>query len=172
MFVWHHKTLLIMFSCFSSSLLNNNYSYGMIEMGGASTQIAFFEPNGDVMANLFKLQIGGARHWNIYVHSFLYFGVNGAWSRLNARLYDNGFGTSINPCLPPGFNMTYESWMHINSEGGYLLAHENPESVPYNTTMTNDKSDFEECSDMARVLLRKKVRTYESILMMMDRMLK
>ena len=28
-------------------------------MGGASTQIAFFQPNGDVMANLFKLQIGG-----------------------------------------------------------------------------------------------------------------
>jgi hypothetical protein len=129
----------------------------MIEMGGASTQIAFFEPNGDVMANLFKLQIGGARHWNIYVHSFLYFGVNGAWSRLNARLYDNGLGTSINPCLPPGYAITYESWIHTNSEEGYLLPRGSPESVPYTTTMTNDKSDFEQCSNMARVLLRKEV---------------
>jgi hypothetical protein len=48
----------------------------MIEMGGASTQIDFFEPNGDVMANLFKLQIGAARHWNVYVHSLLVF-----WSK-------------------------------------------------------------------------------------------
>jgi len=33
-------------------------TYGVLEMGGASTQIGFFEPHGDVMANLFKLQIG------------------------------------------------------------------------------------------------------------------
>ena len=49
-------------------------TYGVLELGGASTQIGFFEPNGDVMANLFKLQIGASKHWNVYVHSFLYFG--------------------------------------------------------------------------------------------------
>eukprot|EP00980_Cylindrotheca_fusiformis_P018175 scaffold5887_cov122-Cylindrotheca_fusiformis.AAC.4 len=125
-------------------------------MGGASTQIAFFEPNGDVMANLFKMQLGGARHWNIYVHSFLYFGVNGAWSRLNARLYNNGLGVSnINPCLPPGFNMTFSSWIHTNPEKGFLLPRNSNQSIPYNTTMINPKSDFEQCSRMARLLLRK-----------------
>lgn len=131
----------------------------MIEMGGASTQIAFFEPNGDVMANLFKMQLGGARHWNVYVHSFLYFGVNGAWSRLNARLYNNGLGVNnINPCLPHGFSLNYTSWIHTNPEEGYLLPRSSPESVPYTTNMTNHHSDFEHCSTMARVLLRKGVR--------------
>lgn len=55
-------------------VLNPHGTWGMLEMGGASTQIAFFQNNGDIMANLMKLQIGGARHWNIYAHSFLYFG--------------------------------------------------------------------------------------------------
>jgi Golgi nucleoside diphosphatase len=40
-------------------------TYGVLEMGGASAQIGFFEPNGDVMANLFKLQLGSAKHWNV-----------------------------------------------------------------------------------------------------------
>ena len=39
-----------------------------------------------LQANLFKLQLGGARHWNIYTHSFLYFGVNGAWERYAASI--------------------------------------------------------------------------------------
>jgi GDA1/CD39 (nucleoside phosphatase) family len=55
-------------------VLNPHRTWGMLEMGGASTQIAWFQNNGDIMANLMKLQIGGARHWNIYAHSFLYFG--------------------------------------------------------------------------------------------------
>jgi GDA1/CD39 (nucleoside phosphatase) family len=46
----------------------------MVEMGGASTQIAFFENSRDLMANLFKLQLGASRHWNVYVHSYLYVG--------------------------------------------------------------------------------------------------
>ena len=60
-------TLLQASEGIGTTVLNPKLTYGMIEMGGASTQIGFFEPNGDVMANLFKLQIGGARHWNIYV---------------------------------------------------------------------------------------------------------
>lgn len=55
-------------------VLNPHRTWGMLEMGGASTQIAWFQNNGDIMADLMKLQIGGARHWNIYAHSFLYFG--------------------------------------------------------------------------------------------------
>ena len=81
-------------------------------MGGASTQIAFFQPSGDVMANLFKLQIGAAKHWNVYAHSFLYFGINGAYARHNARLVTNAAMSTnktnlrnlgiYNPCLPGG----------------------------------------------------------------------
>jgi GDA1/CD39 (nucleoside phosphatase) family len=49
----------------SGTVLHPETTYGVLEMGGASAQIGFFEPNGDVMANLFKLQIGAAKHWNV-----------------------------------------------------------------------------------------------------------
>ena len=81
---------------------------GVLEMGSASTQICFFEPNGDGMANLFKLQLGAAKHWNVYAHSFLYFGINGAYDRLHARMYNesviknNGTTDIYNPCLQGG----------------------------------------------------------------------
>ena len=131
----------------------------MIEMGGASTQIGFFEPNGDVMANLFKLQIGAARHWNIYVHSFLYFGVNGAWARLNARL-----PTTRNPCLPVGSKMDYQTWIHIDEEGR-LLPRSSAESTMYTVTLSNDEgADFELCSTVTRKLLRKEVRMCRTLL--------
>ncbi|KAG5177862.1 nucleoside phosphatase GDA1/CD39, partial [Tribonema minus] len=47
---------------------------GALDMGGASTQISFFRPDQDIMSNLFKLQIGSQKHWNVYTHSFLGFG--------------------------------------------------------------------------------------------------
>lgn len=130
----------------------------MIEMGGASTQIGFFEPNGDVMANLFKLQIGGARHWNVYVHSFLYFGVSGAWSRLNAQLYryNLGNGTAINPCLPLNAEVNFTSWIHA-TKNMQLLPRSSPLSTEYSVTMKNNKIDFDACSSISRKLLRKEV---------------
>ena len=141
------------------------FSYGMIEMGGASTQIGFFENNGDLMANLFKLQIGGARHWNVYVHSFLYFGINGAWSRLNSRLVDaiggvnNTATTFLNPCLPVNSEVTFSSWIHTNAQG-QLLPRSSPLSTEYSVTMYNNRSDFESCSAITRLLLRKQVREW------------
>lgn len=136
-------------------VLNPHRTWGMLEMGGASTQIAWYENQGDVMANLMKLQIGGARHWNIYAHSFLYFGVNGAWWRLNARLYMRGKNsTTINPCLPSGVSFDFESWIHYDKEER-PLPRSDPRSTYYNVTMSNNKPDFEQCSLITRALLRK-----------------
>lgn len=63
-----------------------NSSVGALDLGGASTQISFFVPDQDILANMFKLQIGAQKHWNIYTHSFLYFGVNSARDRLHMNL--------------------------------------------------------------------------------------
>jgi len=57
-------------------------AFGTLEMGGASTQIAFYQPDQNVLANLFKLQIGPSKHWNIYAHSFLQYGRVSARSRM------------------------------------------------------------------------------------------
>jgi hypothetical protein len=104
-------------------------------------------------ANLFKLQLGGSRHWNVYVHSFLYFGVNGAWSRLNAMLlWDKG--TKVNPCLPSNSEIAFDSWIHTEVGQHYFLPRSSPESTPYSVIMTSNHSDFQQCSDLTYKLLR------------------
>ena len=47
---------------------------GSMEMGGSSAQISFYKPEQDILAGLFKLQLGGRSHINIYAHSFLHYG--------------------------------------------------------------------------------------------------
>ena len=44
---------------------------GSMEMGGSSAQISFYKPDQDILAGLFKLQIGTRAHVNLYAHSFL-----------------------------------------------------------------------------------------------------
>jgi len=58
-----------------------NSSYGTLDLGGSSTQIAFYVPSQDISEGLYKLQIGGQKHWNVYTKSFLQFGVVSARKR-------------------------------------------------------------------------------------------
>jgi len=94
-------------------------AYGSLELGGASAQIAFYDSNEDILANLFKVQVGQQRHWNIYAHSFLHYGQNSArrrmWGKLAEdvgcykekefkKLQENGKACSIRDyCLPKGY---------------------------------------------------------------------
>jgi Golgi nucleoside diphosphatase len=155
------KGSLIETSLGTGTVIHPNNTIGMVEMGGASTQIGLFINSGDVMANLFKLQIGAARHWNVYVHSFLYFGVNSAYSRLNAKLVWRN--TTVNPCLPAGTAVKFNSWFHLNDHGQYL-PRSSPNSTSYTVTMMNNVTDegvrgheesFEQCSNLTYSLLRK-----------------
>jgi len=57
-------------------------AFGTLEMGGASSQIAFFQPEQSIITNFFKLQVGAAMHWNIYAHSFLQYGRVSARARM------------------------------------------------------------------------------------------
>lgn len=51
----------------SGTVTSPKQTFGALDLGGASTQIAFYEPNEDIMANLFKLQIGQGKHWYVFV---------------------------------------------------------------------------------------------------------
>lgn len=53
-------------------------TFGTLDLGGASTQIAFFVPSQDISEGLYKLQIGSQKQWNVYAKSFLTFGVHSA----------------------------------------------------------------------------------------------
>ncbi len=60
---------------------NMSQSFGTLDLGGSSTQIAFYLPSEDIMEGLYKLQIGGQKHWNVYTKSFLKFGITSARRR-------------------------------------------------------------------------------------------
>lgn len=63
-----------------------NHTYGTLDLGGASTQIAFYLPSQDILEGLFKLQIGGQKEWNVYAKSFLQFG-----KRIIHRIYRTNY---------------------------------------------------------------------------------
>lgn len=65
-----------------------NSTYGTIDLGGASTQIAYFLPSQDILEGLYKFQIGNQKIWNVYTKSFLSFGVNSARERHLTGLVD------------------------------------------------------------------------------------
>ena len=53
---------------------------------------------------MFKLQIGAQKHWNVYTHSFLYFGLNSSRERMHIQLVEEAKRKKVNnPCLPAGY---------------------------------------------------------------------
>eukprot|EP01038_Epipyxis_sp_PR26KG_P015106 gene15106-20325_t len=68
-----------------------NSTYGTLDLGGSSTQIAFYVPSQDISEGLFKLQIGSQKYWNVYTKSFLQFGVVSARKRHLLELADHYF---------------------------------------------------------------------------------
>ncbi len=99
-------------------VLDVNSTYGTLDLGGASTQIAFFVPSQDILEGLYKLQIGGQKMWNVYAKSFLQFGVVSARLRHIQQLINNLLANSpngdlntnhvINYCFHSGYSETVQ----------------------------------------------------------------
>ncbi|ELT89294.1 hypothetical protein CAPTEDRAFT_163643 [Capitella teleta] len=72
---------------------------GILELGGASTQIAFI-PDGAILADKYPVTVGG-RSYSVYVHSYLYYGQNYVVKRIRERLQeaDPKAYTLDNPCM-------------------------------------------------------------------------
>lgn len=149
----------------AGAVSNPRLTHGALDMGGASTQISFYEPNEDIMANLFKLQIGQAKHWNIYAHSFLFYGVNEAINRFNARLTANKTSEErlikgiYNPCLPGGAKQDLRTNIHIEKSGVETWSYEEgmyPSGDGYFQAVLvneNRRGDVDKCLSLARDLL-------------------
>lgn len=56
-------------------------------------------PPKDILANLFKLQIGAQKHWNVYTHSFLQFGLNSARARMHTKVTDAAKAEAAEGCV-------------------------------------------------------------------------
>lgn len=144
----------------TGSVANPKLTHGALEMGGASSQISFYEPNEDIMSNLFKLQIGQGKHWNVYAHSHLYFGINEAWNRHSAYLSWGEGGNRLHghiydPCLPGDSRITIQSNIHYRH--GLEAWPIGNESDIYHSTLSNKNTsgDFERCAAITTVLLNK-----------------
>jgi Golgi nucleoside diphosphatase len=146
------------------TVVNPKRTHGALDLGGASTQISFYMPSEDVMANLFKLQIGQAKHWNVYAHSFLFYGINEATNRLQARLAAGKTSNERmvegihNPCLPGGAKAEFRTNIHLDAKG--LESWNYTGSFPsgdgyYQAVLKNDnsKGDFSTCMDLTKALL-------------------
>jgi len=83
---WYLGTLLGKTGAGGTGTATPTLTYGALDLGGASTQITFFRPLQDVLANMFRVQIGDRRHWNLYTHSFLHYGRNTALAMCQQRL--------------------------------------------------------------------------------------
>ena len=91
-------------------------SAGILEMGGASLQIAF-RPDGSILADKFPVMVG-AQSYPLYVHSFLYYGQNYAHKWVRQYLYDESNEVKkdniANPCFFKGGSYVPVCWFkHI-----------------------------------------------------------
>jgi len=72
---------------------------GVLEMGGASTQIAFV-PEGDILAAKFPVLLGG-RRYPLYVHSYLVYGQNSIDDEIKKLLVAESSTPSSQPIVHP-----------------------------------------------------------------------
>jgi GDA1/CD39 (nucleoside phosphatase) family len=84
-----------------------NDTVGILEMGGASTQIAFY-PTGNVLADKFPVNIG-QRRYPLYVHSYLDYGQDNLVRWIKQHIYNETRRTSSaridqleDPCMFTG----------------------------------------------------------------------
>lgn len=143
------------------TVVNPKLTYGALDLGGASTQIAFYEDS--IMANLFKLQIGQSKHWNVYGHSFLFFGMNAARQRFFAKLSSNADANTRlvsgvqNPCLPGGSKQEVRLKIHFDEHDHETFKFDPSKTTDgsYQAVLRNHQktSNFEECLRYTKDLL-------------------
>lgn len=80
---------------------------GSMDLGGASTQIAFAVPEDLNGPDYLPVKLYGYLY-NVYTHSFLCYGKNEAEKRILDKVIQEASDPTyiINPCLPEGFNTT------------------------------------------------------------------
>lgn len=140
-------------------VVNPRLTHGALDMGGVSTQIAFYESQEDILSDLFNLHIGQGKHWNLYTHSFLSFGVHAAKERFVARLLDvnlqhNRTGSIHNPCFPGGTKANYP--LHVRYD-----ANDDKEILLHSSHLVTLKNDddhgnYHACANITRELLNKR----------------
>lgn len=130
-----------------------NKTYGALDLGGASTQITFYNPDINLLENSYAVPFLDVNS-NLYTHSFLHYGLR----EFNVTFYEYiiSINTSIsevsNPCLPSSFKGIYHS---LNNNQYTIYGNSNPdlcnEYIIYllglnDTCISQSRSDEYSCS--------------------------
>lgn len=83
---------------------------GSMDLGGASTQIAFAVDDGLSGEDFMAVKLYGYPY-NVYTHSFLCYGKNEAEKRVLAKIVQEAPNPNhiMNPCYPTGYNITMKA---------------------------------------------------------------
>ena len=129
-----------------------NTSIGTLDLGGSSTQIAFFVPSQDISEGLYKLQIGGNKHWNVYTKSFLQFGINSARQRHMRLLVDSSTSKKVEASC---FHSGYKEAVQQSIPGGKIVDVCGPSSP--------QRDQYRRCYDSLFPLMEKDANSYCNI---------
>ncbi|TRY55972.1 hypothetical protein DNTS_018855 [Danionella cerebrum] len=90
---------------------------GSLDLGGASTQIAFATSDDVKGEDIIKVSLYGYEY-NIYTHSFLCYGKNEAEKRVLAKLSKEStdWADAKHPCFPSGYNISIPAEEVFGSE--------------------------------------------------------
>ena len=151
----------------AGTVINPRLTYGALDLGGASTQISFYQPDQDVMSNLCSsYRFGQGKHWNLY-SAFVFV----LWNQCGDRAirsssferkgpYRATCGGHSQP-LPSRWclkdvrtnihfdNKNSETWSYpaaLGNTSGYQLATLNNR---------NPRGDYDKCSEFVKELLHK-----------------
>ena len=123
----------------------NGPTYGVVEMGGASSQVSFEvqdEKVWDQLDNYHRFEFidfyGHQR--NIYAMSYLGFGRDHAYLRLDSTLADaSSFSEVNNPCHRKGYSKEHQAATTklIKGTGDYTLCVQTIEQLLFNATVPN-----------------------------------
>lgn len=137
---------------------NGHHTYGFLDMGGASAQIAFAPNSTEAKKHAEDLTLlrmrtldGAAMEFGVFVTTWLGFGVNQARMRYVMKLVEASGGDGVmelpDPCLPQGLKVTLEGKEINDSEKKKRPAKEEPHLIGTGL--------FEECLSQTYPLLAK-----------------
>ncbi|KAL6594019.1 hypothetical protein ACP70R_048920 [Stipagrostis hirtigluma subsp. patula] len=121
---------------------------GIVELGGASAQLAFVsdEVLPPELSNNFTF---GETTYTLYTNSFLNFGQNSAQDSLVEILRSKGYsknGTLVDPCIPKGYSRRKDLMARTSSVSRSTLE---------NQYVDNGNGNFTECRASSLMLLQK-----------------
>uniref|UniRef100_UPI0037E8D635 ectonucleoside triphosphate diphosphohydrolase 3 n=1 Tax=Semicossyphus pulcher TaxID=241346 RepID=UPI0037E8D635 len=101
---------------------------GSMDLGGASTQIAFSVQDDLQGPDYMHVKLYGYPY-NVYTHSFLCYGKNEAEKRVLDKVVQTSSDPSfiINPCYPEGFNITLKASSIYDTECTKMPKNYNPD---------------------------------------------